>query len=762
VGSELTPARGPGTPVQPTPRPGPGAPGTPGPETPDLMRRDVERARERLQFLAEAGEALVSSLDSWATLDRVATLIVGRIADGCSIEMVDEEGVIRNVAVAHREQAKWEQLTRIRRRYPVSLEAPSGLGKVLRTGEPELYPDIDEGSLHAGIDDPDHAQDMLALGVRSVMEVPLVARGRTLGAITLIGTSPDWRFTEEDVPFVSSLAHRAALAIDNARLFEAEQDARRVAERAAARTRVMQDVTAALARALTPAEVAEVVLHRGVPAVGAHSGVVALLNDQGDELQILSSVGYREGSMRAWRRFPLAAAVPLAEAVRTGLPVMATSMAEVAERYPPLRGSLVPVDHALACIPLAVEGRSIGGMSISFGEERAVGPEDVELMTALANQCAQAMERARLYETERRIAETLQRSLLPQRLPAVDGLMLQARYLPAGRGEQVGGDWFDAIPLPDGRVGLAVGDVAGHGVRAASVMGQLRHALRAYAFEGASPARVLDRLDRLVKASGDELMATAVYGVLSPATGELVYALAGHPPPLLVGPQLDVRYLDEGRSVPLGAVDRSVFGEATARCEPGCTLLLYTDGIVDRRRVPMQESLARLERAATERLDLDGLCDRILGEVFDGEDPEDDVALLAVRLAPAEPGPVRMRLPAEPSVLAALRRRLGSFLSEVGANDVERYEVLVCASEAGANAIEHAYGLQEAAFELEATYRDGQVEVVVRDFGSWREGRRPDRGRGLVLIREFMDSVDVVRGSDGTTVRMRRALGTST
>lgn len=730
------------------------------PEAGPPGRLNLERASERLRFLAEAGEVLVSSLDSWATLDRIATLIAGRIADGCSIEMVEEGGVIRNVAVAHHDRSKWEQLTRIRRRYAVSLDASTGLGKVLRTGEPELYSDLTEDVLRR-IPDPDYAMDMVELGPRSIMEVPLVARGRTLGAITLISTSSRWRFTEDDVPFVNSLAHRAALAIDNARLFEAEQEARRAAERAAARTRVMQDVTAALARALTPAEVAEVVLHRGVPAVGAESGVVALLNDEGDQLRILSSVGYREGSMRTWHRFALDATVPLAEAVRTGLPVIATSMAEMAERYPPLRGSLVEVDHALVCIPLAVEGRSIGGMSISFGEDRAVGPEDVELMTALAGQCAQAMERARLYETERRIAETLQRSLLPQRLPAVDGLVMQARYLPAGRGEQVGGDWFDAIPLPDGRVGLAVGDVAGHGVRAASVMGQLRHALRAYAFEGASPAQVLDRLDRLVKASGDELMATVVYGVLSLATGELVYALAGHPPPLLVDGDLSVRYLDQARSVPLGAVDQSVFHEATATLGPGGTLLLYTDGVVDRRRVPMEESASRLERAAAERLDLDGLCDRVLDVVFDGEEPEDDVALLTVRLSPTELGPVRMRLPAEPAVLATLRRRLGSFLAEVGANEAQRYEVLVCASEAGANAIEHAYGLEEATFEVQASYQGGQVELVVRDFGSWKEARRPNRGRGLVLIREFMDSVDVVRGSDGTTVRMRRSLGGS-
>ena len=364
----------------------------------------------------------------------------------------------------------------------------------------------------------------------------------------------------------------------------------------------------------------------------------------------------------------------------------------------------------------------------------------------------------RVYEREHRVAETLQRSLLPEKLPDIEGVTLAARYLPAGEGAAVGGDWYDAAELPDGRVALVVGDVVGHGLRAAAVMGQLRNAFRAYAITETSPAEIIARLNRLVTTGDEGVMATVLYLALDRDTGEVSYASAGHPPPLLLtseGP----RYLEGGRSVPVGAADLVTFREERVTLPPDSTLLLYTDGLVERRDTPLDVRFDQLAAAAAASGgDLEELCEGVLAAVLGGAEPADDVALLAVRPDPIDPGHLDLTLPAEPEVLARLRRRLMRFLHAAGASEEEAYEVTLTISEAAGNAIEHAYGPGDATFRVEAAVEDAELVVVVRDFGRWREQRGEHRGRGLSIIEGLMDQVEVVRGPHGTTVRMRRTL----
>ena len=372
----------------------------------------------------------------------------------------------------------------------------------------------------------------------------------------------------------------------------------------------------------------------------------------------------------------------------------------------------------------------------------------------------------RVYEREHRVAETLQRSLLPAKLPDIEGVTLAARYLPAGEGEAVGGDWYDAAELPDGRVALVVGDVVGHGLRAAAVMGQLRNAFRAYAITDTAPAEIVARLNRLVASGEEDVMATVLYLALDRDTGEVAYASAGHPPPLLLTAD-GARFLEGGRSVPVGAADLATFREERATLPPDATLLLYTDGLIERRDTPLEDRLAQLAAAASagafpgdaSQADLENLCDEILAGVLEGELPTDDVALLAVRPDPINAHRLDLALPAEPEVLARLRRRLIRFMHATGASEEETYEVTLTISEAAGNAIEHAYGPGDASFRVQAVVEDGELVVVVRDFGSWREQRGADRGRGLSIIEGLMDHVEVVREADGTTVKMRRRLG---
>lgn len=365
----------------------------------------------------------------------------------------------------------------------------------------------------------------------------------------------------------------------------------------------------------------------------------------------------------------------------------------------------------------------------------------------------------RVYEREHRVAETLQRSLLPERLPEIHGLTLSARYLPAGRGAAVGGDWYDALELLDGRVALVVGDVVGHGLRAAAVMGQLRNALRAYSLVDTSPADIVARLGRLLSAGDQEATATLLFVVLERDTGEIAYTSAGHPPPLLLtddGP----RFLEEGRSVPVGAVEPAVFREGRAVLPERSTLLLYTDGLVERRQASLEARLGHLASAAAEAGDgdLEALCDSVLATMLSPPERLDDVALLAVRREPVS-SELSLRLPAEPDAVPGLRQRLARFLSSAGASSFESYEITLAVSEAAGNAVEHAYGPVDAAFEVLATLEDGTVVATVRDSGRWREPRDAERGRGLRIIRALMDDVRVETDGEGTAVRMRRALG---
>jgi PAS domain S-box-containing protein len=360
-------------------------------------------------------------------------------------------------------------------------------------------------------------------------------------------------------------------------------------------------------------------------------------------------------------------------------------------------------------------------------------------------------------EREHRIAETLQRSLLPDRLPEIPGVALSARYVPATTDMEVGGDWYDVVQLPNGHVGLAIGDVAGHGLRAASTMGQLRMSLRAYALEEESPAAVVRRVHRLVNRLHLPEIVTLVYVVFDPDSGEIRFANAGHPPPLLIEPNGEASYLEEALAPPVGAVIEDHYVEGTANLASGSTLVLFTDGLVERRGVSISEGLARLQaEAANGTHDLEAFCDRVLASLV-GNQVADDIALLAVRPVPLT-GALRLRVAAEPHILASLRRTVRRWLREMDVEPEIANDTLIACGEALANVIQHAYGAGEGPIELSLTLADGSVEITVRDRGRWRPPSGAEGGRGLDLVRGLMDRVEVEPGPDGTVVRMRRRI----
>jgi anti-sigma regulatory factor (Ser/Thr protein kinase) len=229
----------------------------------------------------------------------------------------------------------------------------------------------------------------------------------------------------------------------------------------------------------------------------------------------------------------------------------------------------------------------------------------------------------------------------------------------------------------------------------------------------------------------------------------------------VLAPDGRVCLIEEGRGAPLGAVAEPNYVEASGVICPGATLLLYTDGLVERRDMWIDEGIAKLTAAAgaAAELEPDALVERLLASLVPTGGGEDDVALLAVGLTPLAHDRITLRLPAEPHVLTSLRRTLRQWLERLGAGDVETYDVLVAVTEAAANAIEHAYGPVDAAFDVEAEASDdGEVTVVVRDQGRWRPPRGHNRGRGTLLMQELMDHFEVTTSDDGTVVQMRRRI----
>jgi serine phosphatase RsbU (regulator of sigma subunit) len=288
--------------------------------------------------------------------------------------------------------------------------------------------------------------------------------------------------------------------------------------------------------------------------------------------------------------------------------------------------------------PLWARGTVIGNASFvrSEADGAAYSHADTHVAAQLAQQTALALDNARLLARERQAAETLQRSLLPD-LPETPGLSVAARYLPANNHARVGGDWYDVLTLPDGGIGLAIGDVMGHDLEAAAAMGQLRSVLRAYAWDGATPAAALARLDHLVSGLRVGRLATAVYGRMALAAdggGRLAYANAGHPAPVLRLRDGATRLLDEAHAPMIGLPSVFERGEATVDVPAGATLVLYTDGLVEDRERPVEQGIDQLRRvleAAPADGPLDALCDLVLDRLRPERRADDDIALLMLR-----------------------------------------------------------------------------------------------------------------------------------
>lgn len=390
---------------------------------------------------------------------------------------------------------------------------------------------------------------------------------------------------------------------------------------------------------------------------------------------------------------------------------------------------------------------------IDLTDQRAFTLEDQTLLTVLAGRLSQGLQRVHRVDQQRETALALQHAILgPADLP--HGFAV--RYQAASRPLQVGGDWYDVVDLDDGRIAMIVGDCVGHGLSAATVMGQVRSACRALLFDNPSPAAALAGMDRFAARLPGAQCATAVCAVLDPATGELVYSSAGHPPPILVHADGAAEQLTDAHTIALGLRVGRHRPEASFTMPAGSTLLLYTDGLVERRRVLLEEGISRAAALLEEQRasPLEELADHIMSQMAPSSGYQDDVALLLYR----HPAPLELDFPADVSHLASTRKALRNWLTSARLEPGQVMDVLVAAGEAVANAIEHGHRHSPGGtIKLKATALVDRVQLTIADTGSWK---RPQpaldthRGRGLMLMRGLMQDVTIDHGASGTTVRL--------
>ena len=370
--------------------------------TMDITSRKEKEFAEK--FLAEASAALGSSLEYESTLATVAHLAVPHFADWCGVDVAGSDGRLERLAAAHSNSEKIRLAQEIYDLYPPDPKDENGIYNVYRTGVSELYPEMTDELLRRFARDERHLEIIRQIGLRSVMIVPLKARGKVLGVITFVSAESGKRFTARDLALAEDLATRAALAIDNAQLFRAEQEVRRAAERRSDFLRRLQSVSSSLSQAMIPHDVALAVIEQGLISLGAHAGAVVHLDVVANELEIIGTIGFSDEVFNKWKRFDLNANVPIAESVRRKTPILIESLEVHKDVYPDL-GPLASVSgsRSMAAFPLIFEGRITGAIGLSFPRPQSFSEDDISFMIALAHQCSQALERARLYETEQRL-----------------------------------------------------------------------------------------------------------------------------------------------------------------------------------------------------------------------------------------------------------------------------------------------------------------------------------------------------------------------
>jgi anti-sigma regulatory factor (Ser/Thr protein kinase) len=413
--------------------------------------------------------------------------------------------------------------------------------------------------------------------------------------------------------------------------------------------------------------------------------------------------------------------------------------------------------------PLIARNRTLGALCIvKHRDIRKLDDFHRELFEELAMRIAVAIDSAQIYAREHHVADTLQRALLPERLPDHEFVRFDAAYIPATEEAIVGGDWYDAFTLPDGRIALSIGDVAGHGLRAAIVMGEVRQAFRAAALNPTSPSVVLERANTIVNMRQNPIMVTAIFGIIDPKTATITYAAAGHPAPVLALPCTMVERLPSG-GIPLGIADTVEAMDWSFTIPPGAYLAFYTDGLIEHSKdvIEGEELLVEAMRAEiVDRSNAPALS--LMRRVFGERKNSDDAAALFVATSDVPRSDFVFDFSAIPLAVPIVRRTLIRYATRLGLDEDRTYALITAVGEAMANAVEHAYPERPGIVRLRIANNGGTLHATIEDDGRWKQAqKRDERGRGLPLMRALMDGVEIRTNQSHTTISLTLACDSS-
>jgi serine phosphatase RsbU (regulator of sigma subunit)/anti-sigma regulatory factor (Ser/Thr protein kinase) len=523
------------------------------------------------------------------------------------------------------------------------------------------------------------------------------------------------------------------------------------------------EVTATLNQAQTAQEIVDTV-GTVVRAFAGWYGVAMGLTDPDEPVLHQYWSAPLNDSVRArYLRVPLDVETPQSRSVRTATPVFVPDAATLQAMFPgPFRDAQTEGLGACAALPLVTpDRRTLGSLALMWMDELQFTVDDMEFAERLAAVTSHAVARVQAVERERSLAVALQTALLTLDVRSLD-VVVGARYLSADSALKIGGDWYDAIEREDGKVCIAVGDVVGNGLHAATTMGRLRSSLGITALQTTDPARALRYLDDYARHVPGATAATVCIAVHDPARQRLSYVSAGHPPAFLVTPTGRVHLLNGGRSWPLVVTsERERPLPATATFTAGSLLLLYTDGVVERRGEVIDRGIERLAAALRNNWNLP--VRPLLGAMLDDLGlergaPHDDIALIALRSVGSSATHFADALRATSPAIADARGRFRRWLQQTDV-DPERIEGMVLSvHEVLANAVEHGSGNDRGkTVHVEACVRSDELVVSVQDSGTWQSGiewDKPERGRGFRLINHFADSAEIDTGPMGTAVTL--------
>lgn len=536
------------------------------------------RANANLRFVLDSSASLGASLDVEEICRRFADLAIKSVCDWCVITLLAADGSLQRAALAHRDPQLVDSVRQFSDRYPP--RAQGRLETVVSRNVAILIPAIPEAELRAAARDDRYFDLLRSLNMQSAMMLPLATPDRVYGAITLIASESGKAFGQDDLDVAEMVARRAAAAIETAHRFDSEK---RAAQRLRFLARASELIFETDDRQARLDE-----LTRLLAAELADAATIVHVEDDGAIRTMSAAHADAEKATQARQLIGVRAFRPEAEArIADALSTLRPHLTDLRDEPSPYWEYLDPLIHVLGVqtsltVPLHSRGEVLGAILLHRADGNAAYSEDDLLMlTDLARRLSIAMEHTRMLERERRIASALQQALLPQpdMLPKRRGLHFAAEYRPSSRESDVGGDWYDALTLEDGRIVVSVGDVTGRGLHAAGLMGKLRQAMGVAAAYESDPARILDAVDFQLRTRGSEALATAFIGIIDPQLREIRYAGAGHPPALLRrnGELIELR----SQGLPLGLRDRDREQSQTASLDGAELLVLYTDGLTE-------------------------------------------------------------------------------------------------------------------------------------------------------------------------------------